>query len=68
MNDTTSNDHFDDRWTSPCCFAEMGDVGEGLHDCPECRQPVLCSLKTIPSCAATTDAREIAEWLEENEG
>lgn len=47
-----SNTGYSDRWTSPCCYAEMGDAGEGVHDCPSCGRKIRCTRDTQPVCTA----------------
>lgn len=47
-----SNDHCDDRWTCPGCYTELGDVGQGEHECPGCGRRVICTLETFTSCVA----------------
>lgn len=47
-----SNTNRDDWWTSPCCYEDMGDVGEGVHACPKCGRDVRCSLEYVPQCMA----------------
>lgn len=51
-----SNPYVDDRWTSPCCYAEITAAGcEGTYECPECSRHVECTLETFTSCKATID-------------
>lgn len=47
-----SNPHRDDYWTSPCCYADMYDVGSGTHPCPECGRPIVCTVEMEPACHA----------------
>lgn len=52
----TNTGHFSSpRWTCCACYAELGDIGEGDHDCPSCGAPITCSLNYTPSYA--TDLR-----------
>jgi hypothetical protein len=37
-----SNPGFDDRFTSPCCYAEFSD--EDTKACPECGAPIVCEV------------------------
>jgi hypothetical protein len=50
-----SNAGHDDRWTTPCCYVELGDVGRGEHECPECGRTVYCFLETQPVCVTSLE-------------
>lgn len=44
LSTTCSNAGFDDRWTSPCCYAEIEEAGSpGTYPCPECGRQVRCT-------------------------
>lgn len=40
-----TNPGFDDRFTTPCCYA---DVGEDATDCPQCGAPIVCEVEQQP--------------------
>jgi rubrerythrin len=48
----TSNPHRDDYWTCPACIHDLGNVGEGTHQCPSCNRMVECTVEHFPSCLA----------------
>jgi len=53
--DNTYDDHIsnpgrDDYWTCPACIHDLGDVGEGDHDCPNCGRTVTCTIEHEPAC------------------
>lgn len=50
LDDSCSNSGFSDRWTSPCCYAEIRETKPGVHLCPECGRRVSCSLAYEPVC------------------
>lgn len=43
-----TNPGFDDRFTTPCCYADLPDGGEGPARCPECGAPVICEVEQQP--------------------
>jgi len=47
-----SNDR-DDRWTTPCCYGELGNCGPGTHECPKCGRSVECTTETFTSSVCT---------------
>lgn len=38
----------DDNWSCPGCYHDLGDVGEGVHQCPSCGRQVKCTLEHQP--------------------
>ena len=47
------NDHFSDRWTSPCCYVDFTDgTRPGVHSCPSCGRLVRLSVERFPSAIA----------------
>lgn len=40
-----TNPGFDDRFTTPCCYA---DVDEDATECPECGAPIGCEVEQQP--------------------
>ncbi len=47
-----SNPHRDDYWTCPGCYADLGDVGEGIHACSECERLLETTIVYEPCCHA----------------
>ena len=43
--DRCTNPGVDDRFTTPCCYA---DVDEDAVFCPECEAPITCSVEFQP--------------------
>jgi len=41
-----SNPGFDDRFTTPCCYADLTD--EEARQCPECGAPIICEVEQEP--------------------
>lgn len=41
-----SNPGYDDRFTTPCCYAEVED--EEVRVCPECGAPIVCEVEQQP--------------------
>lgn len=40
-----TNPGVDDRFTTPCCYA---DVDEDATECPECSAPIVCEVEQQP--------------------
>ncbi len=40
----------DDDWICPGCYADLGDVGEGIHTCPECERLLEATIVYEPCC------------------
>jgi hypothetical protein len=46
-----SNPGFDDKWTCPGCYKDLGNVGHGNEiTCEDCGCVVKCSLYMQPVC------------------
>jgi hypothetical protein len=41
-----TNPGFDDRFTTPCCYADVTD--EDATACPECGAPIVCEVERQP--------------------
>lgn len=55
IGESCSNAGFDDRFTSPCCYADF--EGE-RDDCPECGAPLVCTVEYEPKAVCTIGARD----------
>ncbi len=47
FQDECTNPGYTDKYTTPCCYVDIYE-GEGLHACPKCERPVVCSEETQP--------------------
>jgi hypothetical protein len=45
-----SNPGRDDRWTTPCCYA---DVAGDADACPDCGAPITCDVEQQPVAVCT---------------
>lgn len=57
-----SNPGQDERFTTPCCYA---DVSEGDKRCPECGAPIVCEVEQQP--VAVCRIAEVDEEADEEE-
>lgn len=48
--DSISNPNRDDYWSCPNCYHDLGDVGEGHHNCPSCGKLMNCTVVYEPAC------------------
>ena len=37
------------RWTCCACYGELGNIGEGSHQCPNCGATIDCKRESVPS-------------------
>lgn len=64
FDSTCSNDRFNDRWTSPCCYTELGNIGVGRHKCPTCDRAIECSIETYTSSVTTlVDNPDVEDYM-----
>ncbi len=55
VGDRCSNAGFEDRFTTPCCYADF----EGEQDaCPNCGAPIKCTVETQPMAVCTISESE----------
>lgn len=47
------------EWTTPCCYAQLGDCGEGRHACPNCGRLIDCTIEELPFAVATLSVEVI---------
>lgn len=52
LSRSVANTGFDDSWTCPSCYNELGNVGIGETQCPSCHAKLVCYVERIPQCVA----------------